>query len=204
MYSDPVELLPYATSGEADRNSDSGTDDQTRPRRICNSHQSIPLPPKPDDANSPALSGRSLADLNHATPPPPYSANAHAPVPPVRQLPNTLLPSIVQQSLADQPQATAVPYYFLPISDEETDNPAFESAENAYLIPRQKVESQDSAENNMTYLVPTTNSDTEDAGGAMDPASSTELCSGSEVMYAIRSLSSEPSEAKSNKPLLHK
>lgn len=188
-YSDPVELLPYATSGETDRDSDSGADGQTKQHRTWNSHQSIPLPPKPDDANSPALSGRSLAEWNHATPPPPYSADVHAPVPPVRQLPN-------------QPQATPGTCYFIPISDEEAeDNP--ESAESAYLIPRREIESRDSAENMTTYLVPTINNDTEDAGGAIAPAGSTELCNGSQVMYAIRSLPCEPSEDKSNKPSLH-
>lgn len=200
-----MELLPYATSGETDRDSDLGADGQTKQQRIRNSHQSIPLPPKPDDANSPALSGRSLAEWNHATPPPPYSADVHAPVPPVRQLPNTLLPSmIIQHSLANQPQATPGTCYFMPISDEEADNPE-SAAESAYLIPRQEVESRDSAENNTAYLVPTINNDTEDAGGAiMAPAGSTELCNGSEVMYAIRSLPCEPSEDKSSKPLLHK
>lgn len=219
VYCDPVELLPYSTSEDSDKDSDLGGDDQLKKKtKNWLLRQSIPLPSKPDEARASGPCGPSPSELNRASPPPPYSADAHAPIPPPREISQHPRPPTIQHSYANQPQAAAVDScYFMPLSDEEaelltgpksggsvSENPAFEP-ESAYLIPCQQVVASDATKDmEMTYLAPIIDDEAEDIGGAVAVTNGTKLGNGSDVMYAIRSISSGSSEGNNDTPLLLK
>lgn len=213
LYCDPVELLPYSTSEDSDRDSDLGSGEKKKSKN-WHLRQSIPLPLKPDEARASGPCGPSLSEMNRASPPPPYSADAHAPIPPPREISKHPMPPTVQHSYANQPQAAAADScYFMPLSDEEaelitspksdesiSENPAFE-LESAYLIPRQQVATRNATEDvEMTYLAPIIDHEVEDIGGAVTVTNGT----GCDVTYAIRSISCDSSEGNNGTPLLLK